>query len=361
MVMNIRQLTNVFLFVFSFLFFPCMEDEPFKLEYQGFAPKQINDGWLLSTPEKENVNREQLENVFNIVYKEDRFKLIRSVIIVRNGEIIAESYPHDPNDIYKIQNIKSAAKSFTSICTGIALQNKYLESTSQKFSDIFPEYFTKYPDKKEITIKNALTMQTGLYYTDEDHNYDFYFSDNIVDYILSSPLNGPPGNIFFYSDDNPTLISYAIQRKFGKSLGEFANEFLFVPLGITDWKWETSKDGVSFGGTNLYLKPRDMAKFGQMLLQNGKWNGQQIVDSLWIAEATKAQYSETYWAYGYLFWILKDLKAYDAAGHGGQEIIVVPSKNLVVVVTAWPYITDTEWLRDNFTGTLLKNIISACY
>lgn len=204
-------------------------------------------------------------------------------------------------------------------------------------------------------------MQSGLYYEDKEHNYNFYFSDNLIDFILSSPMNGPPGQIFFYSDDNPTLISYAIQRKYGKSLSEFASEFLFSPLGISEWKWEASKEGINYGGSNLYFKPRDMAKFGQMLLQNGKWNGQQIVDSLWIAEATKAHYSETYWGYGYLFWIMKGLNGYDAAGHGGQEIIVIPSKNLVVVVTAWPYITDTEWLRDNFTGTVLKDIILACY
>jgi CubicO group peptidase (beta-lactamase class C family) len=361
MVLKIQKLIPMLLLICGFLVLSCMQDEPFKLEYQGFTPKEINEDWLLSTPEKENVNGAKLQSAFNTVYQENRFRLIRSVIIIRNGRIIAEVYPHDPDDMHKIQNVKSVTKSYTSILTGIALQYNYLESLSQTFSSIFPEYFTKYPEKAGITIRHALTMQTGLQYNDNEHGYNFRFSENIIDYILSSPLNGPAGEKFFYSDANPTLVSYAIQRKYGRSLGEFADEFLFTPLGITEWKWEASQDGISFGGSNLYLKPRDMAKFGQMLLQNGKWQGQQIVDSLWVAEATKAQYSEMYWAYGYYFWIMKDLKAYDAAGHGGQEIIVVPSKNLVVVVTAWLYITDTEWLRDNFCGTLLKNIIAACY
>jgi CubicO group peptidase (beta-lactamase class C family) len=337
-----------------------MDDEPFKIEYEGFTPREINDGWLISTPENESVDRAKLERVFNVVYREERFRLIRSVIIVRNGKIIAEAYPHDPNDIYKIQNIKSVTKSYTSILTGIALQHNYIDSLAQTFSNIFPEYFAKNPDKKDITIRHALTMQTGLQYNDEEHGYNFRFADNIIDYILTSPLNGPPGEKFFYCDDNPTLVSYAIQRKYGKSLSEFSDEFLFTPLGITEWKWEASKDGVNFGGSNLYLKPRDMAKFGQMLIQNGEWQNTQIVDSAWVVDATKAQYSEVnWWAYGYYFWIMNDLNAYDAAGHGGQEIIVVPNKNLVVIVTAWPYITDTEWLRDNFVGTLLKDIISA--
>lgn len=361
MVMKIKELRAVSFFVVSVLLISCMDDEPFKLIYEGFTPREINDGWLLSTPENESIDRSKLERVFEVVYTEERFRLIRSVIILRNGKIVAEVYPHDPNDIFKIQNVKSVTKSYTSVLTGIALQHNYIDSLSQTFNNIFPEYFTKYPDKKDITIRHALTHQTGLQYNDEDHGYNFYFSDNIIDYILSATLNGPPGQKFFYCDDNPTLVSYAIQRKYGKSLCDFANEFLFTPLGITEWKWETSKDGVNFGGSNLYLKPRDMAKFGQMLIQNGRWQNQQIVDSTWIGEATKGQYSETYWAYGYYFWIMKDLKAYDAAGHGGQEIIVVPDKNLVVIVTAWPYITDTEWLRDNFCGTLLKNIIAACY
>ncbi|MFH1196477.1 MAG: serine hydrolase [bacterium] len=346
---------------FSMAIFSCMEDEPFKLPYAGFEPREINDGWTLSSPEAEKVNRSDLENVFDIVYREERFRLIRSVTIIRNGKIIAEVYPHDLNDIFKIQNIKSATKSFTSILTGIALEKNCLSSLDEPFSAIFPEYFEKYPDKKDITIRHALTMQTGLQYNDEDHGYNFRFSDNIIDYILSAPTNGEPAEKFFYCDDNPALVSYAIQRKHGRPMSEFANEYLFKPLGITEWKWESANDGISFGGSNMYLKPRDMAKFGQMLLQNGIWNGKQIVNSSWVAEVTKAHYVEPYWAYGYYFWVMRELKAYDAAGHGGQEIIVVPYKNLVVVVTAWPYITDTEWLRDNFCGTLLKDIIAACY
>jgi CubicO group peptidase (beta-lactamase class C family) len=360
MAMKITQLTAAFFFV-NILFISCMQDEPFKLNYNGFTPISLNDGWMMSTPDQENMNGQKLDDVFEVAYRDNRFRLLRSLIVIRNGKIVAEAYPHDPNDMYQIQNVKSVAKSFTSILTGIAFQQHYLDSLSQAFSSIYPEYFEKYPEKAGITIEQALTMRTGLGLHGGDHSYNLYHSDNSIEFILSKPLYSAPGKEFFYTDDNPHLISYAIQRRYGKSLAQFADQYLFSPLGITEWQWEAPKDGVSFGGTNLYLKPRDMAKFGQMLLQNGKWQDKQIVDSAWVAEATRAQYSEQYWAYGYYFWIMKDLKAYDAAGHGGQEIIVVPYKNLVVVVTAWPYMTDTEWLRDNFCGTLLKDIIGACY
>ena len=336
----------------------CMEDEPFKRPYEDFGPRQLADDWVVTTPENERMDRQKLDQVFRIAYREDRFRLLRSITIVRNGKIVAESYASDPDDVHRIQNVKSVTKTFTSILTGIALREKVLDSLDQTLSSIYPEYFAAYPDKKNITIRHALTMRTGLQYNDEEHAYKFRFSQNVIDYILSSPLNGPPDALFFYSDDNPTLVSYAIQRKYGKPMADFANEVLFRPLGIADWQWESLNHGISFGGSNMYLKPRDMAKVGQMLLQNGMWKGRRIVDSAWIAEATSIHVSQI--GYGYYFWILKELGAYQAAGHGGQSIIVVPGKNLVVVVTAWPYMTDTGWLRDNFEGTLLKDVIAAC-
>lgn len=358
MALKIRHLLPVLLLAASGLVGSCMEDEPFKRPYEGFTPRPLQDGWLISTPESEGMNRQKLDQVFRTAYREDRIRLLRSITVVRHGKIVAEAYAADPEDIHRIQNVKSVTKTFTSILTGIALREKVLDSLNQTFSSIYPEYFAAHTDKKSITLRHALTMRTGLQYIDEEHAYKFRFSENVIDYILSSPMNGPPDALFFYSDDNPTLVSYAIQRRYGKPMAEFANELLFKPLGIADWQWESLNDGISFGGSNMYLKPRDMAKFGQMLLQNGKWEGRQIVDSNWIAEATGVKVAQA--GYGYYFWILKDLGAFQAAGHGGQSIIVVPGKNLVVVVTAWPYMTDTGWLRDNFEGTLLKDVIAAC-
>ena len=358
MAMKTEKVASALLLCASLTLISCMEDEPFKLPYQGFTPRTLEDGWVVSTPENESMNRQKLDQMFQIAYREDRLRLLRSITIVRNGKIVAETYAYDSEEINRIQNVKSVTKSFTSILTGIALQRKYLDSLAQPFSSIFPEYFVNHPDKKQITIRHALTMKTGLQYNDDEHGYKFRFSDNVIDYILSLPLNGPPDGLFFYSDDNPTLVSYAIQRKYGRPMSDFADEFLFKPLGITDWQWESANDGISFGGSNMYLKPRDMAKIGQLLLQRGKWQGRQIVESAWIAEAARTQVWET--GYGYYFWILEDLGAFAALGHGGQSIIVVPNKNLVVVVTAWPYMTDTGWLRDNFEGTLLKDVLAAC-
>ena len=136
------------------------------------------------------------------------------------------------------------------------------------------------------------------------------------------------------------------RQRFRKTLAapfsEFANEYLFLPLGITEWKWEAAHDGNTFGAFSLFMKPRDLGKFGQLLLQNGKWNGQQLVDSTWIAEATHPHVNSSRLGapYGYYFWIYPAYGAYAADGHGGQRIMVFPQKNLVIVYTAWGYTSD---------------------
>jgi CubicO group peptidase (beta-lactamase class C family) len=180
-----------------------------------------------------------------------------------------------------------------------------------------------------------------------------------VEFILSLPKNYPPGIVFHYNDGAPQLISAAIQQKYGKPLSAFAEEFLFKPLQINDWKWESAKDGLTFGAFSLYLKPRDAAKFGQLLLDNGKWNGQRVVDSSWIWKSTQplVTSSSEGASFGYYFRIFTAYQGYSAFGHGGQHIFVAPPYNLVIVYTAWPY-TSGE-MYDNFTE-IADLIIKSC-
>jgi CubicO group peptidase (beta-lactamase class C family) len=344
----------------SVLTISCLKDEPYKLPYSGFQPVDTGDGWIISSPEEENMDSIKLDRVFRYIYREDEYFLVRSMIIVRNGKIVAEAYPHDPDDIDQIQNVKSDTKSFTGILTCIALQNRILDSVNQKLSDVYPEYFVNHPDKKDITIKHALTMRTGCSGELKNSGYKRFFTDNSIEYSLSAPWSYKPGTTFFYTDGNPQLISFAIQKRYGKPLSEFAREYLFDPLGIVDWYWQAGKDGVTFGASNLNLKPRDMAKFGQMLLQYGRWGNIRVIDSTWVREATRPHYSSNGWAYGYYFWIYPGENVYWAAGHGGQTIMVVPDKNLVVVVTAWPYVEDNEKWKDNFEFYLYKLVLESC-
>ena len=338
----------------------CLKDETVKIAYKGYQPAVTGDDWQISTPSEENIDEGYLRTAFQLLHSNDRFIMARSLLIVRNGKLVAEAYPHDPDDANRTENIQSCTKSFTSILTGIALKKGYLDSLNQTFDSIYPDYFINHQDKRNITIANALTMKTGINFIDGDNTRLLYITEeSSINYILSLPKNYEPGIVYQYNDGAPHLISAAIQESYGKPLSVFADDFLFKPLGITEWKWEASKDGITFGAVSIFMKPRDIAKFGQLLLQNGKWGNEQIVDSSWIAEATKpvVTMQSPGSSYGYYFWVFPAYGAYAAVGHGGQFIFVVPAKRLVIIYTAWPYTSGDMF--DNF-NELADLIIKSC-
>ena len=131
----------------------CVKDEPVKLAYNGYQPIISGDDWQISTPSKENMDEGYLNTAFQLVYSNDRFIMARSLLILRNGKLVAESYPHDPEDGSRIENIQSCTKSFTSILTGIALKKRYLDSLNQTFSAIYPDYFINHQDKKTLLLQ----------------------------------------------------------------------------------------------------------------------------------------------------------------------------------------------------------------
>jgi CubicO group peptidase (beta-lactamase class C family) len=344
----------------SILLSSCLKDEPFKTDYQGFEPKTVNDGWQLSSPESENMDRAKLTEAYKLVYSDDRYLMARSLLVFRNGRLVAEAYPDNPGDIDAIYNIQSATKSFTSIMTGVAIQEEKISSIDEKLYSIYPECFDSDVNKQSITIKDALTMQAGLEFVNETHTLKLYETEsNSTAYVLSQKRLYASGTVMSYNDGAPHLVSKAIEKKTGLTLCEYANQKLFAPLGITDWKWEKAQDGTTFGAFSLFLKPRDFGKIGQLLLQNGKWNNLPIIDSTYLSEATSKKVNANFnnEPYGYYFWIFPEFEGYAARGHGGQFLLVVPGKNLVVVYTAWPYTSGDFFDND---GELMKLIVESC-
>ena len=338
----------------------CLKDEPFKLEYNGFEPKAVDDDWQLSNPEDENIDGTILKKAFDLIYRDDRFTMARSLIVFRNGKLIAEAYPNDPSDIDVIQNIQSCTKSITSILIGIAIQENYLQSIDERLYDIYSEYFDADTKKRDITIEDALTMQTGLEFDNGSHTEKLYkIETNSIEYVLSLPWLYRPGTFMNYNDGAPHLLSKAIEKKTGMTLSAFANARLFAPLNIKDWLWESAKDGTTFGAFSFYLKPRDFGKIGQLLLQKGQWNNVTLIDSAYLQEATDIKVSANFSSepYGYYFWILPAYHGYAAIGHGGQFLLVVPEKQLVVVYTAWPYTSGDFFDQRN---DLMKLIVNSC-
>ena len=313
----------------------CMKTENLNIPYRGFDPVTTGDSWIISEPDTENMDSSVIELVYRDFYNETKYPTIQSLLIVRNGKLVAEGYCKDPDDINSLHNIKSATKSVTSILAGIMFDNGLLDSIDCRLYDYLPQYFDDDMRKREITLRQVLTMETGLEFDDDIHTREMLYNrGSSLKYILGKDLVFEPGTSWYYGDGNPQLISGLIKGLTGRTESEFAGEYLFGPLGITDYFWESANDGLTLGSIGLWLTPRDMAKIGVLMAGKGMWNGSRVVSESWVEESTRDQSS--FANYGYYWYPIED-KAFYAEGHGGQLIWVYPDYDLVVVITSDPY------------------------
>lgn len=331
----------LYLFSVCFLLSSCKKEERIKLPYKGFTPQNTNDGWVISSPENEQILAQELEEVYSLLYEDDQFPMAKSLLVIRNGKIVAEAYPMDEQDREKYSNIQSCTKSITSIMVGVAMQQGLLSSTQVKLVDLFPSLFPNHNEAlKEIRLHHALTMQSGLEFYNSKYTLQLYQTkQNSTAFVLQQKSVAAPGQKIHYSDGDPHLVSKAIEVVSGKSLQQFADATLFKKLGITNYLWEQAKDGTTFGAFSLFVTPRDLGKIGQLLLQNGQWNNEQLIDTNYLQMALSHQVNINLGdeSYGYYFWLDPEKNTFSANGHGGQYLYVAPDKNLVVVYTAWPY------------------------
>jgi CubicO group peptidase (beta-lactamase class C family) len=314
----------------------CLSDPEIKLPYEGYTPEKLDDGWEVSDPETEGFDPDEITEVYKRFHSEKLYPAIHSLLVVRNGKLVAEAYCRDRSERDMFHSIQSATKSVTSLLTGIAIDKGLIQSVQQKVYDFIPEFFDSDARKREITLHHVLTMETGLDFDNDEHTEKLFNSTgSSLEFVLHKPLVFTPGSDWYYGDGNPQLLSGVIQKAAGMSEEEFAVEHLFKPLAITNYRWETHADGLTFGAFGLWLTARDMAKVGQLMVQDGMWRGERIVSSEWIAESTKLQTSHQ--TYGYYWYPWESQDAYYAEGHGGQLIYVVPAKRIVVVVTSDSY------------------------
>lgn len=339
----------------------CVKDEEMKLGFESYMPSLLSDSLEISSPEAEGFNVDEFRKVFETVHQDSEYQTVRSLLVLKNGKLVGETYTRTAKDRDRFNNIQSSTKSVTSLLTGIAIGEGYLQGVESKISDYLPEYFESGSAKSNITIAHCLTMTTGIDFNNSiDTEPLINNSDNSVKYVLDNDMNAEPGKMFQYHDGAPHLLAAVIQRTTGKTLEEYAKEKLFNPLGITGYQWEKHKDGTTYGAFALWLKPRDMVKLGLLCLNNGSWKGQQLIPAAWLAESTKTHVNPYgNGPYGYYWWLLPDLNAYTAIGHGGQYIMIVPERDLVVVITADPY-TDPYVYQQLWKGPdLLSKVIEA--
>jgi CubicO group peptidase (beta-lactamase class C family) len=313
----------------------CLKEESLNIPYNGYAPETIGDSWLLSRPESENMDSSIIDQVYRDFFNETKYPTIEGLLIVRNGKLVAEGYSKDAGDLYSLHNLKSATKSISSILAGILLDIGVLDSLNSRLYDYMPEYFDDDIRKRDITLRHVLTMETGLDFNNEVHTSEMlYDQGSSLKYVLEKNLVFDPGKSWYYGDGNPQLISGLIYELTGKTESEFAEEYLFATLGITNYRWETTKDNLSLGSIGLWLTPRDMAKIGLLMANKGMWNESRVVSETWVEESTKKQSLFSNYAY---YWYPIEDKAFYAEGHGGQLIWVYPEYDLVVVITSKPY------------------------
>ena len=296
--------------------------------------------WSKATPEEQGMNSSNLELMLNH-YLSNEIQ-IDGLLVIRNGFVVLEEYPanYGPEDIH---HLFSCTKSVTSTLVGIASNLGYLASIDDSVLGFFSGYNISNPSQRKdaISIGNLLTMTTGISWDEEHYGQDLndynkmVRSDDWIQYVLDKPMTSNPGEFFYYNSGASHLLSAIIQQSTGNSTLDFAIENLFEPLGITEYEWGMDPKGIYSGASGLKLKPSDMAKIGYLYLREGLWEGIQILPQDWVQTSSTLQVQvDEILGYSYQWWVLPELGVYYALGWGYQSIIIVPSYDLVIVVTA---------------------------
>ena len=264
---------------------------------------------------------------------------VHSLIVFQNDEILLEEYfgGYDEDSIHYQYSV---TKSVASMLIGIALDKGLISSVDDRLLSFFPEYESRLAnmsaDKEGLTLKHVLTMSTGFKWDEWTYSYTdsrndankMIRSNDMMKFVLDLPMVRAPGSRFTYNSGCSMLLSGIIESSTGLTAQQFAKEHLFDKLGIGEWRWEQGNDQKFNTGWGLHLRPKDMLKIGQLVLNNGIWNGEQIVSQAWLNESKQNHISN----YGYQWWLSGD--SFSARGWGGQTIAIAPEDDLVVISTA---------------------------
>jgi CubicO group peptidase (beta-lactamase class C family) len=318
------------------------------------GPYWPTEGWRTSAPEAQGMEAEKLAEMLTAI--QEQHLNLHSLLVIRNGYLVSETYFGSYQQDTRHETY-SVTKSFVATLIGIAIDKGYIDGVDQRIVDFFPQRTLANLDtqKEDMTLEDVLTMRSGLDWQEGDAAYgEMYRSPDWVQFMLDKPMAIAPGSQFNYCSGCSHLLSAIVQQTTGMNTRDFAEEYLFKPLGILNAVWDTDAARIPIGGWGLQITPRDMAKLGYLYLQDGQWGGQQIVSAKWVEEATKGHtQAEDEWGYGYQWWTYPPLEAYAAWGLYGQTIFVIPGSDLVVVTTAE---MDND---DEITGLVEKYILPA--
>ena len=306
------------------------------------------EDWPTSTPENLGMDSESLVELLSS-YRENKIN-IHSMLIIRNGNIVLDAYfyPFTPGGT--VHDVASVTKSITSVLIGIAIDQGFIESVEQPLLSYFPERTIANLDanKEKITIENLLTMTSGFscgYQPGEKEHSEMFTSEDWVQYVLDLPMARGPGQEYAYCSGNSHLLSAILTKATGMSMLDFGQKHLFAPLGINEAIWPADPQGITRGWGDLHLHPRDLAKIGYLYLNDGLWEGKQLLNAAWVEKSTQPQVdgavkTNTFVRpgrdYGYAWHLVSEgpfSGMYYAAGRGGQSLHVLPDANIVTVIT----------------------------
>ena len=362
------KLAGVLILLLSLINLGCQD---IYMDYEYQVPEQTKDGLEVATMEQVGVDTNLIIDAIRRIGG-GKYGEIHSVLIYKDDKLVLEEY--FPGHTYQWDApghkgefvawnrgmphvLQSASKSFVSICIGIAIDKGFIESVDQSIFDYLPDYQQYNNNNKNyVTIKHLLTMTSGFAWDEwssplsstQNDIIGIYFSDkNPVEFVLQRPLIAVPGTHFTYSGGDMQILGEILKNATGMNIDEFSAMYLFEPLGIesNDWWLKYDNGEISTGG-GLKLTPRDMLKVGVLFLNDGNWEGQQIISKEWVDKCGNpfdcnhgikipGEDLGTV-GYGYTWWTKQNSTAgrmYFALGWGGQKIIVMPEINTVVVFT----------------------------
>ena len=319
-------------------YFPQKPDFPFDAVYE--------QAFVRATPESQGIS----SDLFATLLREldaSKDTEMHHFMALRHGKVICEcNFAPYPKGMWHITH--SMCKSITGMAIGMLIEEEKLK-LDENIYDIFPDHINAFSKifRPVITVENLLTMTSGVTFNESG----IVSGNDWLGSFLNASVNGKPGTEFQYNSLNTYVLSAIVTKRTGETLTEYLTPRLFSPLGITKYYWETCPKGITKGGWGLFLCAEDMAKLGQLYLQKGKWNGQQLVSEYWIEISTarhlKTQ-NDTY-GYGYQLWMEQRPGSFEYNGMLGQNVIIYPDMDMVLVTNAGN--------KEMFQDCIMLNII----
>ncbi len=347
---------------------PSMQD----LKRVNYKPL-VRDDWPVSTPKEQALDPMLVAEIY---LNAAELQTLYSLLIIKNGYLVAEDY-FNAGSVDQKDRLQSVTKSFTSALVGIAIQQGCIAGVDQKMLEFFPEMADKISDprKEQITLRHLLEMRAGFPREEDDQAlWDGLLSGHYPPLIEDFPLVSDPGTRFHYSNLTSNWLGIIVDRSCGMNLKAYAEEHLFSPLGVNPGEWGQDAEGHNNGCGDLHLAARDAAKFGLLYLNNGIYNGKQIVPADWVENSLQTySQNEAFTTsigdfddigYGYQWWSANagDYYVSFAWGHGGQLIVLVDELDMVIVTTSYPFWlehNDQSWKHEKAIITMVSEFINS--